>query len=106
MSEGRDSNQESPSALEHKQVGKYKLGKTIGQGTFNTVAIARHSITNEQVAVKIIRKADITTPADQLRLKKELKILRKARHPNIVQLYEILEDHHHYYLVTEHASRG
>jgi 5'-AMP-activated protein kinase, catalytic alpha subunit len=62
--------------------------------------------TNEQVAVKMIEKASIKSEADQERLSKELKILRKARHPNIIQLYEILEDGHYYYLVTEFASRG
>lgn len=62
--------------------------------------------TNEQVAVKMIEKRSVSGEADQLRLKKELKILRKVRHPHIVQLYEILEDKEYYYLVTEYASRG
>lgn len=35
----------------------------------------------------MIEKAAIATEADEMRLKKELKILRKARHPNIIQLY-------------------
>jgi serine/threonine protein kinase len=39
---------------EQKQVSNYILGKTIGKGTFNKVKIAKHIITNEQVAIKII----------------------------------------------------
>ena len=54
----------------------------------------------------MIDKLSLKTEADCLRLNKEMKILRKARHPNIMQLYEILEDAHYYYLVTEYASRG
>jgi 5'-AMP-activated protein kinase catalytic alpha subunit len=51
------------------------------------VRIGRHVYTNEQVAVKMIEKRSVSEEADQLRLKKELKILRKVRHPHIVQLY-------------------
>jgi len=82
------------------QLGNYLIGKTVGQGTFNKVKIARHIPTNEQVAVKIIPKDKLLTEGDHRRLNKELKILRKARHPNIMQLYEILEDKKHYYLIT------
>ena len=88
------------------QLGNYLIGKTIGQGTFNKVKIARHIPTNEKVAVKIIPKDKILSEGDHRRLTKELKILRKTRHPNIAQLYEILEDQQHYYLITEHVSRG
>lgn len=82
------------------------MGKTIGEGTFNKVRIARHLYTNEQVAVKMIEKSSVKSESDQMRLKKELNILRKVRHPHIIQLYEILEDKSYYYLVTEYASRG
>lgn len=82
------------------------MGKTIGQGTFNKVKIGRHLHSNEQVAIKLIDKSKLTTAADHNRLSKELKILRKARHPNIIQLYEIFEDVNFYYVVTEFSSRG
>jgi 5'-AMP-activated protein kinase catalytic alpha subunit len=96
----------SEQAEEGRRVGGFMLGRTIGEGTFNKVKIARHVHSQEQVAVKLIDKAKINSPADQQRLVKELKILRKARHPNIVQLYEILEDQRFYYVATEYASRG
>ena len=70
-----------------KHLGEYIVGQTIGQGTFNKVKIARHRHTNEQVAIKVIDKTCIKSQADQLRLNKQLKILRKTRHPNIIQLY-------------------
>jgi len=65
------------------------LGDTIGQGTFNKVKIARHILTDEKVAIKIIDKSSIQNEADKKRLDIELKILRKVRHPNIAQLFEI-----------------
>ena len=32
--------------------------------------------------------------------------MRKVRHPNIIQLYEIIETKKYIYLVTEYAVRG
>ena len=36
----------------------------------------------------------------------EIKILKNLRHPNIIQLYEMIEDRHRIYLIMEYASRG
>ena len=71
-------------------IGGFVLGGTIGKGTFNKVKIGRHQLTGEQAAFKLIDKTKLTTETDWQRLGKELKILRKARHPCIAQLYQIL----------------
>lgn len=68
--------------------------------------VARHHYTNEQAVFKIIEKEKIMNEADQNRLNRELKIMRKVRHPNIIQLYEIIETKKYIYLVTEYATRG
>ena len=46
------------------------------------------SFVNE-VAIKILEKAKIETAADVTRVQREISILRKLRHPNIIQLYEV-----------------
>lgn len=61
----------------------------MGKGTFGKVKLATHTITNQKVAVKILEKARIDTKADLVRVQRELLILRKVRHPNIIQLYEV-----------------
>ncbi len=53
---------------ENKRIGDFILGKTIGQGTFNKVKIARHIHSKEQVAIKLIDKSKINSPADNQRL--------------------------------------
>jgi serine/threonine protein kinase len=35
-----------------------------------------------------------------------MKIMRKVRHPNIAQLYQIIETNKYIYLVMEYAARG
>ncbi|KAK8963807.1 CBL-interacting protein kinase 32 [Platanthera guangdongensis] len=42
-----------------RQVGKYELGKTIGEGTFAKVRLGRNSETGEHVAIKILLKEKV-----------------------------------------------
>ena len=42
-----------------------------------------------QVAVKILEKDKIKDKKDIERITREIKILKKVRHPNIIQLYEV-----------------
>ena len=43
------------------------------------------------MAVKILEKDRIVDMADVERVAREIHILKMIRHPNIVQLYEIIE---------------
>jgi 5'-AMP-activated protein kinase catalytic alpha subunit len=43
------------------------------------------------VAVKILEKEKIKEQADLERVAREINILKKLRHPNIIQLYEVSE---------------
>jgi 5'-AMP-activated protein kinase catalytic alpha subunit len=43
------------------------------------------------VAVKILEKNKIVDVADVERVSREIHILKIVRHPNVVQLYEIIE---------------
>ncbi|KAB2076777.1 hypothetical protein ES319_A06G062000v1 [Gossypium barbadense] len=42
-----------------RTVGKYEVGRTIGQGTFAKVKFARNSVSGESVALKVLPKATI-----------------------------------------------
>lgn len=87
-----------------KRVGNYLLGNTVGEGTFGKVKIAVHIPTGEKVAVKILEKKRIQDQADVRRVNREIKILKKARHSNIVQLYEVLDTPNSIYLIMENAD--
>lgn len=39
-----------------KKVGKYEIGKTLGEGTFGKVKYAINSETDERVAIKVLDK--------------------------------------------------
>lgn len=88
------------------KVGNYRIGKTIGKGTFGKVKLGEHLITKEKVAIKILEKDKILDDGDRTRISREIKILRQIRHPNIIQLYEIIETPNKLFLITEFAPNG
>lgn len=90
-----------------KRVGNYLLGKTIGEGSFARVKQGFHVLTGEKVAVKIIDKKRAHQDKYVARnMRREAKIMQMIRHPHIVQLLEVVETEHRYYLITELAAGG
>ncbi|CAI5450774.1 unnamed protein product [Caenorhabditis angaria] len=90
---------------EDVHVGKYKLMKTIGKGNFAKVKLAKHVITGQEVAIKIIDKTALN-PSSLQKLFREVKIMKQLDHPNIVKLYQVMETEQTLYLVLEYASGG
>lgn len=74
-----------------KTIGNYSIEKSIGEGTFGKVKLGTHHLTGEKVAIKILEKDRITDVSDVERVAREIHILKLIRHPNIIQLYEIIE---------------
>ena len=67
-----------------KSVGHYLIGKTIGKGTFGKVKLGLEQTTKEKVAIKILEKEKIEDNGDIERVTREIHIIKKIRHPNIV----------------------
>ncbi|VDD85127.1 unnamed protein product [Enterobius vermicularis] len=86
-------------------IGKYKLIKTIGKGNFAKVKLAKHVPTGIEVAIKIIDKTALN-PTSLHKLFREVKIMKQLDHPNIVKLYQVMENDSTLYLVMEYASGG
>ena len=84
----------------------YTFIKTIGEGTFGKVKLAIHKLTQEKVAIKILEKKKINNEKDLERIKKEIKYLKMLNHPNIVKIYEIIENENNFYISMEYVSGG
>ena len=93
-------------ASKAKTVGNYDLIKTIGEGSFATVKIATCRFNGQQVAIKIIDKTKLPEGSNTLDIYKESNILRHIDHPNIIQLFEVMETKKKLYLVLEIATGG
>ncbi|XP_069616481.1 serine/threonine-protein kinase SIK1 [Ranitomeya imitator] len=87
------------------RVGFYDIGGTIGKGNFAVVKLARHRVTNTQVAIKIIDKTRLDR-ANLEKIYREVQIMKRLRHPHIIRLYQVMETKDMIYIVTEYARNG
>eukprot|EP01103_Thecamoeba_quadrilineata_P017453 TRINITY_DN6202_c0_g1_i1.p1 TRINITY_DN6202_c0_g1~~TRINITY_DN6202_c0_g1_i1.p1 ORF type:complete len:528 (+),score=94.12 TRINITY_DN6202_c0_g1_i1:47-1585(+) len=87
-----------------KVIGDYlNTGTLLGRGSFGKVFLGRHRRTAKFVAIK-----EILPSSAQIRdiCYKEVQIMKNLSHPNVVQLYDFLEDEHCLYIVMEYCSGG
>ncbi|KAM7520700.1 hypothetical protein LguiB_019662 [Lonicera macranthoides] len=84
----------------------YKLGKTLGIGSFGKVKIAEHSLTGHKVAIKILNRRKIKNMEMEEKVRREIKILRLFMHPHIIRLYEVVETPMDIYVVMEYVKSG
>eukprot|EP00757_Euglenozoa_sp_SAG-D1_P020877 gene20877-1137_t len=90
-----------------KVIGKYRLGDTIGRGTFGEVKLGQHVETNVRVAVKIITKESLSkSPHGKAHLHREIAIMKSLTHENVTQLLEVLQTPNNIYIVLELVEGG
>ena len=80
------------------------IKEKIGEGTFSTVKLAINRQTNEKVAIKIMQKNKIISAEDKKRLEREIQVLKILRHPNLVQLYSVVNTEEKIYLIMEYIN--
>jgi 5'-AMP-activated protein kinase catalytic alpha subunit len=89
---------------QYNSFGPYRLGKTIGEGEFGKVKIATQSSTQEQVAIKLIKKESVAQPSRHNKLVREITILQSLNHRYIVKLLEVIETDAYIGMIMEYAS--
>lgn len=90
--------------LETKQLGKYKIKESLGQGAMAEVYRAFQPGLERDVAIKIIRANLVSDPDFLDRFKSEAKIVAALRHPGIVQIYDFDVQDNVPYMVIELVS--
>ena len=88
------------------EVGDYIIKKTLGQGTFGKVKLGKHKPTNEKVAIKILEKCKIIEKDDEIRVKRELEMMPKFNHNNVILVTEIFSNRNNFYIVMEYCEGG
>lgn len=126
----RESRRVSIEKLGHYlQLNQYKLLDSIGQGSYGVVKLAYNQEDNTHYAMKILSKKKLfkksgmfgrmppkkdgrsnSSPVNHPleKVYREIAILKKLNHPNIVKLVEVLDDpdEDHLYLAFELLDRG
>ncbi|KAM7510362.1 hypothetical protein LguiB_009237 [Lonicera macranthoides] len=89
---------------------KYEIGEEVGRGHFGYTCKAKFKkgeLKGQEVAVKVIPKAKMTTAIAIEDVRREVKILRALTgHNNLVQFYDAFEDHENVYVVMELCEGG
>ncbi|THU58892.1 hypothetical protein C4D60_Mb03t19260 [Musa balbisiana] len=94
-----------------KQIfSKFELGEEVGRGHFGytcTAKAKKGDMKGEEVAVKVIPKAKMTTAIAIEDVRREVRILRSLTgHKNLVQFYDAYEDEDNVYIVMELCKGG
>lgn len=110
----------------YEQLNHYRLKGEIGQGSFGIVKLAYNEEDNTHYAMKVLSKKKLMRRAglygrvppirDGQKTRKgplaqiytEIAILKKLNHPNVVKLFEVLDDpdEDNLYMVFELVQRG
>ena len=104
------------------KIGNYKLGKTLGSGSFGKVkgkfisilfviltlknVVGINEITQTKVAVKILNKRKIKNLGLFDKIKREIKILKLFNHPHIIKLFEFIDTSSDIFVILEYAAGG
>ncbi|CAL5410166.1 unnamed protein product [Camellia sinensis] len=70
------------------RVGRYELGRTLGEGAFAKVKFGRNVETGENVAIKVLNKEKLLRHKMIDQIKREISTMKLIRHPNVIRIYE------------------
>ncbi|CAK7348645.1 unnamed protein product [Dovyalis caffra] len=88
------------------RVGKYELGKTIGEGSFAKVKIAKNVQTGDVVAIKILDRDQVLRHKMVEQLKREISTMKLIKHPNVIKIFEVMASRTKIYIVIEFVDGG
>ncbi|KDP41975.1 hypothetical protein JCGZ_26993 [Jatropha curcas] len=90
----------------HILFDKYEMGRLLGQGTFAKVYKGRNLATNESVAIKVVHKDQVNKQGLMEQIRREISVMHLVKHPNIVQLKEVMATKSKVFFVMEYVRGG
>lgn len=90
----------------HTVFGKYEMGRLLGKGTFAKVYHGKQLDSGEIVAIKVINKDQVKKEGMMDQIQREISVMRLVRHPNVVELKEVMATKTKIFFVMEHVRSG
>ncbi|KRW98946.1 Protein kinase-like domain [Pseudocohnilembus persalinus] len=99
----KDENKENNQIFKKQQVSmnRFNMSIKIGTGSYAVVKLGVDKETGQKIAVKIYNKESFKDPSKLKNVKREIQILSKLNHPNIIKLYHVIETENELNLVME-----
>lgn len=87
-----------------KYVNDYEIDEIVDKGGMSTVYLGIHKILKRRAAIKMLNPVLATNPSYVERFKNEALLLSSLNHPNIISLYDYVENDKGYFLITEYVE--
>ncbi len=88
------------------KITDFKIIKELGAGSFGHVYLVTHKETKVQYAIKAIDKRNKSNIEEKPYFRREVEVMYKIHHPNVVKLYGHFEDNNYCYFIMEYISKG
>ena len=88
------------------KIKDFQIIKELGVGSFGKVVLVSHKKTKVQYAIKAIDKKNKTNQEEKPYFRREIEIMYKVHHPNVVKLFGHFEDNDFCYFIMEYISKG
>ena len=88
------------------KITDFDIVKELGSGSFGNVYLVVHKKTKAQYAIKAIDKRNKTNLEEKPYFRREVEVMYKIHHPNVVKLYGHFEDNNYCYFIMEYISKG
>ncbi|KAG4169958.1 hypothetical protein ERO13_A12G115750v2 [Gossypium hirsutum] len=88
------------------RVGKYELGRTLGEWSSAKVKFAKNVEIGECVAIKILDREQVLRRRIVEQIKREISIMKLIKHPNVIKIYEVTASKTKIYIVIEYIDGG
>ncbi|KAF9418402.1 pkb-activating kinase-like protein [Podila epigama] len=89
-----------------RTLADYKLGRTLGEGSYSTVVAAVDLSNKRDYAIKVLDKRHIIREKKVKYVNIEKNVLYKLDHPGVVKLYSTFQDSSSLYYVLELCQNG
>jgi len=100
----------SPSITSYLHRHGYRLGKIIGEGSYSKVRLTTRYFSDGtpayRLASKVISKKKASEDFVTKFLPRELQIVSRLQHPNIVRVYDVVEFDDHVYIFMDWCDKG
>ncbi|KAF9343612.1 hypothetical protein BGX26_005461 [Mortierella sp. AD094] len=97
----------------NKMINKYMVVRELGRGVHGKVKLCQDITTSEFCAIKIVdkttrRRLGRSQLSNEQKIRREIAIMKKCIHPNVVRLIEVIDDPNarKIYLVLEYMEGG
>ena len=88
-----------------EKISDFILSKDIGEGYFGKVKLGIFKPTNEKYAIKIINKKLMKVKMKKSKFK-EIDIIKKFNHFNVIYVYKVIDTPENYFIVMEYCKNG